>query len=83
MIVLKKNFLVGTIHQNTIIQNSLYILTGVGILKTQMQALAKLQPTDSTVISTWPITKISESVGSIHNQLQNEYRLKFVITGKP
>lgn len=52
------------------------------MLKTQMQALAKLQPTDSPVISSWPVSKISDHVDSVYNQLQKEYRLKGVVTGK-
>nr|XP_021189847.2 cyclin-dependent kinase 2-interacting protein [Helicoverpa armigera] len=56
------------------------IVDGIKVLNNQLQALAKLQPTDEPVISTWSVTKISQTVTNIYTSLEKEYRLKKIIT---
>ncbi|CAH1638222.1 unnamed protein product [Spodoptera littoralis] len=56
------------------------VVDGVKILNNQLQALAKLQPSDEPVINSWPVTKISQSVMKIFESLEKEYRLKQIVT---
>ena len=56
------------------------IVEGVRILNEQLQALAKLQPTEQPVILTWSANKISDNVNNTYNSLLKEYRLKQIIT---
>ncbi|KAI5644251.1 cyclin-dependent kinase 2-interacting protein-like [Phthorimaea operculella] len=57
-----------------------HIVEGVETIDRQLQALAKLQPTDEPVILTWSASRISETVTTIYKAVQKEYRLKEVIT---
>ncbi|XP_022813909.1 cyclin-dependent kinase 2-interacting protein [Spodoptera litura] len=56
------------------------VVDGVKILNNQLQALAKLQPSDEPVINSWPVKKISQSVMKIFESLEKEYRLKQIVT---
>lgn len=52
------------------------------MINNQLRSLAKLQPDDSPVISTWSVKQISENVQYIYFSMQQEYKLKQLVTGK-
>ncbi|XP_063383942.1 uncharacterized protein LOC134670177 [Cydia fagiglandana] len=56
------------------------IIEGVAVINKQLQALAKLQQVAQPVILTWTAKDISENVIEVFNTLQQEYRLKSVVT---
>ncbi|XP_063624822.1 uncharacterized protein LOC134796575 [Cydia splendana] len=55
-------------------------IEGVAVINKQLQALAKLQQVAQSVILTWTANDISENVIEVFNTLQQEYRLKSVVT---
>ncbi|XP_049873526.1 uncharacterized protein LOC126372051 [Pectinophora gossypiella] len=53
---------------------------GVSIVNRQLQAMARLQPGDDPVISTWSASQISRTASEIHLAIDKEYKLKYIIT---
>lgn len=51
------------------------------VVNNQLQALAKLQPSDEPVLVTWSVRKISQEVIAMYRMANREFELLEVATG--
>ncbi|KAL0838815.1 hypothetical protein ABMA28_016851 [Loxostege sticticalis] len=56
------------------------VVEGVEVVSNQLQALAKLQPSDDPIILTWTAKKVADAVSKIFTSMQKEFKLKQIIT---